>query len=96
MADAAGAAREALIEMVAEADEALMEKFFEAGTLTAGRAGRRPARPRRWPGGLFPVVCTSATANVGVQPLLDAALAYLPSPAERTLRSPASTRRRSR
>jgi elongation factor G len=27
-------AREALIEMVAEADEALMEKFFEAGTLT--------------------------------------------------------------
>ena len=34
MADAAEAAREALIEMVAEADEALMEKFFEAGTLT--------------------------------------------------------------
>ena len=28
------AAREALIEMVAEADESLMEKFFEAGTLT--------------------------------------------------------------
>ena len=34
MADAAAAAREALIEMVAEADESLMEKFFEAGTLT--------------------------------------------------------------
>ncbi|HEX4914431.1 MAG TPA: GTP-binding protein, partial [Vicinamibacterales bacterium] len=32
MTAAAGAAREALIEMVAEADEALMEKFFEAGT----------------------------------------------------------------
>ncbi len=34
LADAAGAAREALIEMVAEADESLMEKFFDAGTLT--------------------------------------------------------------
>ena len=34
LADAAKAARESLIEMVAEADDALMEKFFEAGTLT--------------------------------------------------------------
>src|SRR5688572_32936840 len=34
MAAEAATAREALIEMVAEADEALMEKFFEAGTLT--------------------------------------------------------------
>ena len=34
MAAAVDAAREALIEMVAEADEKLMEKFFEAGTLT--------------------------------------------------------------
>src|SRR5690348_9266704 len=34
MTAAVDAAREALIEMVAEADEALMEKFFEAGTLT--------------------------------------------------------------
>ena len=35
MADEAKTAREALIEMVAEADDSLMEKFFEAGTLTA-------------------------------------------------------------
>ena len=34
MADAVNSAREALIEMVAEADDALMESFFEAGTLT--------------------------------------------------------------
>ena len=34
MVDAANSAREALIEMVAEADDALMEQFFEAGTLT--------------------------------------------------------------
>ena len=41
------AAREALIEMVAEADDALMEKFFDAGTLTPGRAGRRAQARRR-------------------------------------------------
>src|SRR5213079_2908783 len=34
MTTAVGAAREALIEMVAENDEKLMEHFFEAGTLT--------------------------------------------------------------
>ena len=36
LTDAADAAREALVEMVAEADDGLMEKFFEAGTLTQG------------------------------------------------------------
>ena len=85
LASAVDAAREALIEMVAEADEKLMEKFFEAGTLTdeelvAGlRAATTSAR-------IFPLVCTSATLNVAVQPLLDAVLAYLPSPAERPMR----------
>jgi elongation factor G len=76
------AQREALIEMVAEADEKLMEKFFEAGTLTDDElvSGLRSAVGA---GKLFPLVCTSALLNVGVQPLFDAILAYLPSPAER-------------
>ena len=39
-------ARDALIEMVAEADDALMEKFFESGTLDAGRARRGPQARR--------------------------------------------------
>jgi elongation factor G len=82
MTAAVDAAREALIEMVAEADEALMERFFEAGTLTneelvsglckATAAGR-----------LFPLFCTSSTVNVGIQPLLSAIVAYVPSPADR-------------
>ena len=79
---AAGAAREALIEMVAEADDALMEKFFDAGTLSQedlvsglkrGIAGGR----------IFPVLCASAAQNIGMQPLLDAIVSYVPSPAER-------------
>jgi len=82
MTGAVEAAREALVEMVAESDEALMEKFFEAGTLSDAElvAGLRAATAA---GRLFPLVCTSATVNVGIQPLLDAVLAYVPSPAER-------------
>ena len=62
MAGAVDAAREALIEMVAEADEKLMEKFFEAGTLTDEElvAGLRSATIA---GKMFPLVCTSATAE---------------------------------
>jgi elongation factor G len=85
MADRAQAAREALIEMVAEADDTLMEKFFEAGTLTQEElvSGlRRGALARK----VFPVFCTSATLNIGLQPLMDAIVAYGPSPADHLLR----------
>jgi elongation factor G len=82
MAAAVESEREALIEMVAEADEGLMEKFFEAGTLTDDElvAGLRSATGA---GKVFPLVCTSAALRVGTQPLLDAILAYLPAPADR-------------
>jgi len=85
LADRAQAAREALVEMVAEADDALMEQFFEAGTLTQEElvSGlRRATRTRK----ICPLFCTSATANVGVPSLLDGVIAYGPSPAERPLR----------
>jgi elongation factor G len=82
MADATQAARETLIEMVAEADESLMEKFFEAGTLNQEQlvAGLRIATSA---GKIFPLVCTSSLLNIGVQPLLDAIVICLPSPADR-------------
>ena len=82
MAAAVEAAREALIEMVAEADEKLMERFFEAGTLTDEELvdGLRGATGA---GTLFPLVCTSSTLNVGVPQLLDALVTYLPSPVDR-------------
>src|SRR5205814_8090090 len=85
MAAAVDTAREALIEMVAENDEKLMEKFFEAGTLTDEEllSGLRAATLA---GKVFPLVCTSATLNIGVQQLLDASVAYLPSPADRPYR----------
>lgn len=80
----AAAAREALIELVAEADDRLMEQFFEASTLTQDelRGGLQTATAGRH---VFPLVCTSATANLGIQPLLDAIVSYVPSPESHAL-----------
>lgn len=85
LADRANAAREALVEMVAEADDALMEKFFEAGTLTQDelvsglQKGTRAAR-------IFPLVCASGLLNIGIQPLADNIVSYLPAAADRPVR----------
>jgi len=82
LTDAAQHAREQLIEMVAEADEQLMETFFAEGTLTQEQlvGGLRAATMA---GKLFPLLCTSAGHAVAMQPLLDAIVNYAPSPAER-------------
>jgi elongation factor G len=86
MSDRVTAAREALVEMVAEADDSLMEKFFEAGTLTQEELvkGLRTGVTSRK---IFPLVCTSATLNIAVQPLLDAVLAYLPAASDRVVKA---------
>jgi elongation factor G len=86
MTDAATAARDQLIEMVAEADEALMEKFFDAGTLSQEElvSGLRSATHSAR---IFPLVCTAGLANIGAQTLLDAVLAYAPSPADRPFKA---------
>jgi elongation factor G len=75
-------ARDRLMEMVAEVDDALMEKFFESGSLsqedlTQGLA--RGVKQRR----LYPVLCASALLNIGAHPLLDTLVACLPHPGER-------------
>jgi len=86
MESAVSTARESLIEMVAEADDALMERFFDAGTLTqdelVGGLKRGVLSGR-----IFPVLCSSAAANIGMQPILDAILTYVPSPAERATKA---------
>ncbi len=86
MTGAVDTAREALIEMVAETDESLMVRFFDAGTLTDEEliAGLKNATAA---GTIFPLVCTSALLNVGAQPLLDVILGYLPSPAQHPFRT---------
>ena len=64
LADAAQKAHEALVEMVAEGNDALLEEFFEKGTLPVEHIidGLRLAiRERR----IYPVLCGSALHNVG-------------------------------
>ena len=82
IADSAKTARDALIEMVAEADDTLMERFFDTGTLTQKEleGGLRAAVIA---GQFVPLLCTSATLNIGIAPLLDALVTYTPSPADR-------------
>jgi elongation factor G len=68
--------------MVAEADDALMEKFFESGTLSQEELTGGLSRGIR-SGKIFPIFCTSALGNIGIQPLMEAMRTYVPSPAER-------------
>ena len=80
--DAAEAARAELCEAVAEVDDALLGAWLEAGELDAEQlqAGLRLGTLRR---DFVPVLCGSALHYKGVQPLLDAVLAWLPAPTDR-------------
>jgi elongation factor G len=77
--DDAKAAREFMIESIAEVDDAIMEKYLAGEELSEAevKAGLRLGTLKME---LFPVICGSAFKNKGVQPLLDAVLDYLPSP----------------
>ncbi|HEX9036037.1 MAG TPA: elongation factor G [Ktedonobacterales bacterium] len=73
--------REELVEKVAETDEDLTLKYLEGEAITNDelRAALRAATIK---GKLVPVLCGSALKNKGVQAMLDAVVAYLPSPIE--------------
>jgi elongation factor G len=82
MAEAAKAAHEALVEMVAEGDDKLMEEFFEMGTLpvedlTKGLRGAIASKR------IVPVLLSSALHNVGSDALLNFMAELFPSPLER-------------
>ena len=71
--------RERLIETVAETDDHLMQKYMDGVVPTAAEL-KAALRRATVTGTLQPVVCGSAFKNKGVQQLLDAVVAYLPSP----------------
>ena len=77
--EAALRAREKLLEAVADQDEQLMHKYLEGEALSPEeiQAALRRATLRLK---AVPVVCGASFKNKGVQPLLDAVVAYLPSP----------------
>ena len=69
----------ALIEAVAETDDALMEKFFGGEEITKEEI-RAAVRKLTINKEAFPVFCGSAFKDKGVQPMLDGVVDYLPSP----------------
>ncbi|MDY0004057.1 MAG: elongation factor G [Polyangia bacterium] len=80
LADEVAMYREKLVEIIAESDDSLMEKFFaeelsdddlRSGLATAIAAGK-----------LVPVLCGAGKRNIGIQPLLDLVVNHFPSPAD--------------
>jgi elongation factor G len=73
--------REKLVEVAAEANEELMNKYLEVGELTEQEL-KDGLRRRTIAGEIVPMLCGSAFKNKGVQAMLDAVIDYLPSPAD--------------
>ena len=79
MADIAAEYRMNLMEICAEQEDELMEKYFETGELTVEEM-RRAIRKATTSMAITPVLCGSSYKNRGVQHLIDAIVDYLPSP----------------
>jgi len=77
----ANAFRSQMVETIVESDDELLHKYME-GENTTPEELRQALRRSTIALKLFPVICGSAFKNKGVQPLLDAAVDFLPSPIE--------------
>ena len=81
MVDACAVGRELLLEVAAEANDELMERYLEEGSLSEAdlKAGLRERVLRNE---IVLALCGSAFKNKGVQAVLDAVVEYLPAPPE--------------
>jgi elongation factor G len=82
LASAAQEAHEKLVEMIAEGNDALMEEFFDKGTIPEEHlipALHEAIREDR----IFPVLFTSGLGNIGTDKLMDFLVDYTPAPTER-------------
>jgi len=75
-------ARVQLVEAAAEGDDELIMKYLEGEELTEEEI-RRGLRAAILKGSVVPVLVTAATENIGTRALMDALVAYAPSPADR-------------
>jgi elongation factor G len=73
--------RAKLIEGVADANEELLEKFLSGEEISIAEI-KAGIRQLTIAGAAYPVLCGSSFKNRGVQPMLDAVVAYLPSPVD--------------
>ncbi|OGH71018.1 MAG: translation elongation factor G [Candidatus Magasanikbacteria bacterium RIFCSPHIGHO2_02_FULL_51_14] len=79
MTDKAAEYRKRLLDKVAEADDATMNKYLEGVALSVEEI-RNAIRKLVISDDMYPVMCGSALGNMGVQLILDAVVYYLPSP----------------
>ena len=80
LVDEAESYRDKMLETIAEFDDELMEKYFDdPSTITIDEV-KRALRTATLKMQIVPMLCGSSFKNKGVQPLLDAVCAYLPSP----------------
>ncbi len=79
--DRAAAARQSLVDTICETDEALLEQCLE-GTEPDVTTLQSVLRRATIAGKLVPVLCGASAERIGIQPLLDAVVAYLPAPAD--------------
>jgi elongation factor G len=77
--DAAKKEKENLIEVAAEADDELLEKFFAEGTLNDADVRKGLLNGIEY-GKVYPVLFGAATRNMGIKVMLDFAREYLPAP----------------
>mgnify|MGYP001595087784 CR=1 FL=1 len=73
--------RQKLLDAVAESDDALMEKYLEGEELTLEEI-QQGIRKATIACKMTPMLCGSSYKNKGVQPLLDAVVAYMPAPTD--------------
>ena len=74
--------RDKMLETIAEFDDELMEKYFDDPSTIEIPEIKRAIRNATLKMQIVPMLCGSSFKNKGVQPLLDAVCAYLPSPAD--------------
>ena len=79
--DEAHQLRERLMESLAEIDDSLMASYLD-GAVIEEHEIKKVIREGTLKGTILPILCGSAFKNKGIQPLLDAIVDYLPSPAD--------------
>ncbi|MDD5474961.1 MAG: elongation factor G [Syntrophales bacterium] len=82
MSEAAASSREAMVEDVAECDEALMDKYLEEGSLSPEEI-KTGLRRGVASGDIIPAVCGCSLKNLGTAALMNMLTDYLPSPLDR-------------
>ena len=95
MKELAAKYRTELVEHVAEMDEDLMEKYFEEGedAITVDEI-KKVIRRSTIANSMVPVCCGTAYRNMGVQPLLDAIVDYMPAPTNERVSSNLESKRK--